>query len=480
MSNFGCLLKSFLFILCGLFLSVQSANASIDQNRAKEICGINSTNTQVVIAAVKKANAERDWDKIIGCGALAVSLEDNSADEEAVKGFLTFYNNLGEPAKIFLIDFLSTVASSASILRDSHLLGALFTNILQENFEIIDSASQKKYSDQLWLLGGRWALQDDMASFGHYVIGQAFLTGLGVDQDFDAALEQFKKSVDTYDPKASGIVNTKAAMQLSRAKYCWLAFGLARAADNQSLRRGVSECFLTINKDTADLDNIQFAVGSMYSASIFGSDKLANGFWKDIYDYLDQPNMTPAKANRYLANQCSNQSFCTVDYMYRVLAHSTAIFETSFISAALVDRVKVQASLKKSGYYQGELDGLWGNLTKKAVNSFANSNDLALFRVEELNGKLLKLFPVSDNEVNASLVKIYNKIKQKESKRVRNYNSSFTPTVIDHSDRRLKNDFGFRRQSRDPFLENANRHTNVFINGGWINCYTGGGFTTCN
>ena len=165
------ILSQVLCVFFSLCLFAQSADAAIDQNRAKEICGINSTNKQVVIAAVRKANAERNWDKIIGCGGLAVSLNDNLADEEAVKGYLTFYINLGEPAKIYLIDFLSTVARSASILRDSHSLGALFTTILQENFKTLDSASQIKYSDQLWLLAGRWSRQEDMASFGHFVIG---------------------------------------------------------------------------------------------------------------------------------------------------------------------------------------------------------------------------------------------------------------------------------------------------------------------
>ena len=465
-------LSQVLCVFFSLCLFAQSADAAIDQKRAKEICGINSTNKQVVIAAVRKANAERNWTKIIGCGALAMSLGDNLADEEAAKGFLTFYTNADNANKIFLIDFLRSAAVSASLLRNSHSIGVYFAIFFQEDFDILDASSQKDYSDTLWVLAANWSLQKSTASFGHYLMGQAYLRGQIVEQDFDAAMKLFEKSIDAYNSSSISDI------PMSRAKYCWLSVPSGRAANNSELKRGVSECLSVLNGSSSDFGALEIAVSSLLLASVVSGIEPAERFWKNVYEYIDKPNMTAANANNYLSKRCRGKSFCNVDYMGSILAGATAIYETNFIGSSLLNRVKVQASLKKAGHYNGQIDGLWGKLTQKAVKNFANSNNFALFRVTELNDKLLNLFPVSDNKVNSSVAKIYAKIKGQQ---VSNYVANYQPHQIDTSHSVFKRKSFPPRPWEDGFLpKQENPFTNIYFKGSWINCHTGAGITLCN
>ena len=467
--------KIFSFMLCsllGFYLSAQSAAANIDQNRAKQICDISSTNKKAVISAVRKANAERDWTKIIGCGALAVSLGDNAADEEATKGFLTFYTNADNAAKIFLIDFLRSAAVSASLLRNSHSLGMYFALFFQEDFELLDASSQKDYSETLFALATIWEQQKPTASFSHYVLGQAYLRGQFVEQNFDVAMTQFKKSIEAHNSLSI------SANSMSRAKYCWLSVPSGRAESNTEQKRGVAECLSVLNGRSTDVGALEIAVASLAVASTVGGVKPEERFWKSIYEYIDKPNMTATNANNYLSKRCRSTRFCDVDHMSSVLEDSSAVFETSFIASSLLNRVKIQASLKKAGYYSGQIDGLWGRLTQEAVKKFANATDSPLFRVKDLTAKLLNLYPVSENSINASVARIYEKIK---GKRVSNYVPSYPSYQADTSHRI------FRRKSILPkpwedgyFPKIENSFTSISYKGIWINCHTGAGITLCN
>ena len=149
------------------------------------------------------------------------------------------------------------------------------------------------------------------------------------------------------------------------------------------------------------------------------------------------------------------------------------------ISASLVDRIKVQASLKKAGYYAGEIDGLWGNLTQQAIRSFAQSTNSPVFMVQKLNDKLLDTFSVPDSKINSYVQAVYGQIKQKENMRIRNYSSSYQPRSLNQYSSSFRDDFSSQRKRNEPFLEDPSPFTNVFVNDSWINCYTGGGFTTC-
>ena len=69
-------MKKLLAIL-SVVLFANQANASINQSKAMEACGLNSTNEQQIITAIRKATSENNLNKIFGCGALALSVENN-------------------------------------------------------------------------------------------------------------------------------------------------------------------------------------------------------------------------------------------------------------------------------------------------------------------------------------------------------------------------------------------------------------------
>lgn len=100
------LLAAFIFAVCQFF--TQSAFASINQEFAKKQCGTYSTETPVVVNALKNAKlallVNGDPSKIIHCGALALSLNNNAADKAAAEAFVFSITMLTMMEKFFYLD----------------------------------------------------------------------------------------------------------------------------------------------------------------------------------------------------------------------------------------------------------------------------------------------------------------------------------------------------------------------------------------
>ena len=456
------LLAVFIFAVCQFF--TQSAFASINQEFAKKQCGTYSTEIPVVVNALKNAKlallVNGDPSKIIHCGALALSLNNNAADKAAAEAFVFFYNNVDDDGKIFLLGLMNSVAFDAALMRESNALGLYFSLFVQEKFDILDAASKKRYSDTVWSLASIWTSSEEMATFAYYLMGQAYYRGQAVDQDFDAAFTAFQRAVDSAHGDSSVL-----GISMSRAKYCWFAIGLLRANSIFIVKNGILECLNVLKEPTSELGAIKQAVDTFVIANMTIGNIAAEKFWVRVKSQLEQQNMTVGKANKYFLEQCRTEKFCEPDYLFRSLVESTSVYEANFASASLLERVGVQSSLAKAGYYSGEIDGLWGSLTSSAIRRYSQVTNNASFRVDAMNKELLQSYPVKTDAINSAVAKIYQKIKGKSRS---NYEKNFVPQRSNNASDTLN------LQPQRP------RTTSIYYNGSFISCTTMNFSTVCN
>ena len=63
------------------------------------------------------------------------------------------------------------------------------------------------------------------------------------------------------------------------------------------------------------------------------------------------------------------------------LQHSTAELKTYFANQSLLKRKQIQYALKKLGYYNSSIDGLWGKGTSRALSAYLKDhNEISLLR----------------------------------------------------------------------------------------------------
>lgn len=491
--KFQCII--FLSIICSnVILNSQFAfSETIQRNiqNYQDNCGAPELSIDIIQGTIGEAVIAEDYLKIISCGLLLSYLADNifisnqdshsiteveQYDLYAVQALGFALSKLQAQTKVQILNnLISPAGLSAYALRRSDYLSYLYLTFIFSD-------------DELFV---RPELSIMHAGFLHNFAARLYHEGVYLLSDnsnnpnYQNAAQKFTAAAELALEENFGLNDgfLRLAPEFARnlilnihLKSCF--FGTFHSFDTTAVATGFNSCRHILSNYRDDTEAIVSALGALGTAEMMAYPLVSETdlIFLTLARSIDQSSVTVAEVSLNLDNCFVHSSECDLAQLEEDFISNTTVYENFFVNSSLNARLKIQASLKNMSWYDGEIDGLWGSLTSRAIQRAAIQLDTLPSRPRHLTERIFSLAPISDDDVRSIEEEI---VLRALASNLPNYTSD--QGVRDIAPRSPPT--SIRSWFELPDLEDGSfdgGFSSIYIGNRFIQCHSSGAFTMCN